>query len=157
VAMFARWSQENFFKYAREHYNLDRLVDYGTEVISDPIQVVNPDYRHLDSQVRSGTGKLNRRLAQFGAMNLEETIEPEQVEPFVQRKAKLHGEIESLQTEIQTLKQARKATAHHISVDELPEEQRFPQLSTQSKHLIDAFTTWQTAVLTKRFGNCAMS
>lgn len=27
VAMFARWSQENFFKYAREHYNLDRLVD----------------------------------------------------------------------------------------------------------------------------------
>jgi hypothetical protein len=71
-------------------------------------------------------------------MNLEETIEPEQVEPFVQRKAKLHGEIESLQTEIQTLKQARKATAHHISVDELPEEQRFPQLSTQSKHLIDA-------------------
>ena len=138
VAMFARWSQENFFKYSREHYNLDRLVDYGTEVISDPIQVVNPDYRHLDSQVRSCTGKLNRRLAQFGAMNLEETIEPEQVEPFVQRKAELQEEIESLQTEIETLKEARKATAHHISVDELPEEQRFRQLSTQSKHLIDA-------------------
>ena len=27
AAMFARWSQENFFKYAREHYNLDRLID----------------------------------------------------------------------------------------------------------------------------------
>ena len=71
-------------------------------------------------------------------MNLEETIEPEQVEPFVQRKAELQEEIESLQTEIETLKEARKATAHHISVDELPEEQRFRQLSTQSKHLIDA-------------------
>ena len=138
VAMFARWSQENFFKYAREHYNLDRLVDYGTEVISDSIQVVNPDYRHLDSQVRSCTGTLNRRLAQFGAMNLEETIEPAQVEPFVQRKAELQEEIESLQTELETLNEARKATAHHISVDELPENQRFRQLSTQSKHLIDA-------------------
>jgi len=138
VAMFARWSQENFFKYAREHYNLDRLVDYGTEAISDPLQVVNPDHRHLDAQVRSRTGKLNRRLAQFGAMNLEETIEPEQVEPFVQRKADLQEEIESLQTEIQTLKEARKATARHIRVDELPEAQRFRQLSTQSKHLIDA-------------------
>jgi hypothetical protein len=138
VAMFARWSQENFFKYAREHYNLDRLVDYRTEVISDPIQVINPDYRHLDAQVRSCTGKLHRRLAQFGAMNLEETIESEHVAPFVQRKAELHEEIESLQTESQTLKEARKATAHHISVEELPEDQRFRQLSTQSKHLIDA-------------------
>jgi hypothetical protein len=138
MAMFARWSQENFFKYAREHYHLDRLVDYGTEAISDPIPVVNPDYRRLDGQVRSSNGKLNRRLAQFGAMNLEETIEPEQVEPFVQRKAGLQEEIESLQTEIQTLKEARKATARHISIDELPQEQRFRQLSTQSKHLIDA-------------------
>jgi hypothetical protein len=42
VAMFARWSQENFFKYARQHYGLDRLVDYGTEPISDPTPVVNP-------------------------------------------------------------------------------------------------------------------
>ena len=138
MAMFARWSQENFFKYAREHYHLDRLVDYGTEAISDPLPVVNPDYRRLDGQVRSSNGKLNRRLAQFGAMNLEETIEPEQVEPFVQRKAGLQEEIESLQTEIQTLKEARKATARHISIDELPQEQRFRQLSTQSKHLIDA-------------------
>jgi seryl-tRNA synthetase len=87
--------------------------------------------------VRSRTGKLNRCLAQFGAMNLEEPIEPEQVEPFLQRKAQLQEEIESLQTEIQTLKEARKATARHISVDELPEAQRFRQLSTQSKQLID--------------------
>jgi hypothetical protein len=70
-------------------------------------------------------------------MNLEETIEPEQVEPFMQRKAELHEAIESLQTEIQELKEARKATPRHISVHELPEEQRFRQLSTQSKHLID--------------------
>ena len=29
VAMFARWSQENFFKYCREHFGLDKLVDCG--------------------------------------------------------------------------------------------------------------------------------
>ena len=137
AAMFARWSQENFFKYAREHYNLDRLADYGTEAISDPVQVVNPSYRHFDAQVRSRTGKLNRRLAQFGAMNLEPSIEPEQKEPFLQQKAQLQEEIESLQTQIQTLKETRKATARHIRLDELPEAQRFGQLSTQSKHLID--------------------
>ena len=64
---------------------LDRLVDYRTEAISDPIEVVNPDHRRLDGQVRSCTGKLTRRLAQFGAMNLEEAIDPKPVESFLRR------------------------------------------------------------------------
>lgn len=137
AAMFARWSQENFFKYTRQHFNLDRLVDYGTEPISDPIPVVNPAYRRLDGHVRSGTGKLNRLLAQFGAMNLEATIEPEQVEPFLRRKAALQEEIDLLRKDIQSNKEARKATPRHIPVTELPESDRFHQLRTQSKHLID--------------------
>jgi hypothetical protein len=119
VAMFARWSQENFFKYAREHFALDRLADYRTEEIHEPMRVLNPDYRHLDGQVRSATGKLTRRLAKFAAMTLEAAIEPEQVDPFVQRKAE------------------RKQTPQHITLEELPEEARFRQLSTHSKHLLD--------------------
>jgi hypothetical protein len=137
VAIFARWSQENFFKYAREHFGLDRLVDYRVETISDPLRVVNPDYRHLDGQVRSVTGKLTRRLAKFAAMTLEEPIEPKHVEPFVRRKAALQEEIETLQHALDTLKAKRKETPHHITVDELPEEARFRQLSTQSKQLVD--------------------
>jgi hypothetical protein len=137
MAMFARWSQENFFKYAREHFSLDRLVDYRTEAISDPLQVVNPDYRQLDGKVRSATGKLTRRLAKFAAMTLEEPIEPKHVEPYVRRKAALKEEIETLQHDLDTLKAQRKETPHHITVDELPEEARFRQLSTQSKHLVD--------------------
>jgi hypothetical protein len=137
AAMFARWSQENFFKYAREHYSLDRLADYRTEVISEPLQVVNPDYRHLDGQVRSATGKLTRRLAHFAAMTLDAPIEPKHVEPFVRRKAALHEEIETLQRELDTLKAKRKETPHHITIDKLPEKARFRQLSTQSKHLVD--------------------
>jgi hypothetical protein len=137
AAMFARWSQENFFKYAREHYNLDRLIDYRTEVISEPLQVVNPDYRHLDGQVRSATGKLTRRLANFAALTLDEPIDPEHVEPFIRRKAALQEEIETMQSALDTLKTQRKETPHHITIDELPEEARFLQLSTRSKQLID--------------------
>jgi hypothetical protein len=137
VAMFARWSQENFFKYAREHFALDRLADYRTEEISEPLRVVNPDYRHLDGQVRSATGKLTRRLAKFAAMTLETAIEPEQVDPFVQRKAELQEQIEALQHQLDALKAERKQTPQHITIDELPEEARFRQLSTHSKQLLD--------------------
>lgn len=136
-AMFARWSQENFFKYARQHFGLDRLADYGTEPISDPIPVVNPAYRQLDGQVRSVAGKLSRLLAQFGAMNLEQPIEPEHVEPFLRRKAALQEDIDALQSELQIRKESRRATPRHITVAELSAEDRFRQLRTQSKHLID--------------------
>ena len=32
--MFARWNQENFFKYMREHYRLDRLVEHGISPVA---------------------------------------------------------------------------------------------------------------------------
>ena len=137
AAMFARWSQENFFKYARENYGLDKLADYSTEPVSDTVKVVNPAHRRLDGQVRSATGKLSRLLAQFGAMNLGDTIEPEKVEPFMQKKAALQEQIDLLRNEVQTAKAQRKETPKHVTLGELPEAERFKQLGTQSKHLID--------------------
>jgi prepilin-type processing-associated H-X9-DG protein len=136
-AMFARWSQENFFKYSRQHYNIDRLADYSTEDIPDTQKVVNPAHRRLDGQVKSATGKLNRLLAQFGAMSLDGTIEPEKVEPFMQKKAALQEAADLLRNEVETAKAARKDTPKHITMGELPEAEKFKQLGTQSKHLVD--------------------
>jgi transposase len=135
--MFARWCQENYFKYARQHYGLDRLADYKTEQITDPIQVVNPKYRQLDGQIRSANGKRSRMLAQFGALNIETPIEAKPMQRFVAQKAALHEQIETLTSEITELKQVRKDTPHHIKIQELPEEDRFRQLSTHSKHFVD--------------------
>lgn len=135
--MFARWSQENFFRYARMNFGLDRLADYRTEEITDPIQLVNPAYRALDSQVRSANGKLSRTLAQFGALNVEETIETEKMEPFLAAKSALHEQIEGLKADITKLKAERKATAHYIKIQDLPEADRFRKLATASKHFID--------------------
>ena len=137
AAMFARWSQENFFKYMREHYGLDRLVDYATEEIPDTTKVVNPEYRHLDGQVRRLRGQLTRKLAAFSATSLSGEIEAKKVAAFEQKKAELQEQIETLTKELDELKAQRKAVKHHITIAELPEEERFKQLSTQSKHLID--------------------
>jgi hypothetical protein len=136
-AMFARWSQENFFRYMRQSYNLDGLVDYGTDIVPDATMVVNPAYRTLDGQARKKIGVLNRKIAEFGTVNLEGEIEPCNVEAFTQRKSDLQDSITSLQKEVDELKALRKATKRHIPYKELPPEARFDRLSTQSKHLID--------------------
>jgi len=136
--LFARWAQENYFKYAREHFGLDRLADYCTEEITDPISVVNPDYRRLEGQIRSANGKLARVTAEFGAFSMEATMEPDKMESYIVNKALLQEKIESLRLIVTDLKAKRKETPRHIDVKELPEAQRFAKLSTHSKHFIDA-------------------
>ena len=137
VSLFARWSQENFFRYMREHYSLDRLIEYGTEAIPDAVSVVNPAWRKLDTQIRSKAGQRHRLAAQFGALALSEDPTESQVQGFQQRKGHLQEEIQALDLEIDSCKQLRKKTDHHIPVKSLPEEDRFTRLRTERKHFID--------------------
>lgn len=137
AALFARWCQENFFRYMREHYGLDRLVEYGTEPVPDAIQVVNPQWRKLDSQIRSKAAQRSRLAAQFGAWVLSQNPTACELEAFQQRKGELQEEIANLDLEMTRLKQERKNTAHHLAVKSLPQADRFTRLRTERKHFLD--------------------
>ncbi len=136
--MFARWAQENYFKYAREHYSLDCLSDYQTQEMTDPILIVNPEHRKLNGQVRSANEKLARVTAQLGALSTDGAIESAHVEAFTTKKAALQEDVEALRAQVDNLKAKRKETPRHIALKDLPEEQRFTHLSTHSKHFVDA-------------------
>jgi hypothetical protein len=137
VSLFARWSQENFFRYMREHYGLDHLVEYGTEPVPDAVQVINPEWRKLDAQIRSKAGQRHRQAAHFGALALAEDPSESELRAFQQRKGQLREQIELLDAEIVVLKEKRKNTQHHIPVKSLPEQDRFTRLRTERKHFID--------------------
>lgn len=137
AAMFARWGQENFFRYMLENYGLDHLSTYTTEDIPDTKQVVNPAHRALDAAIRKKNGLLNRRRVKFTALSLKQPIEPEVVNRWEKKKADLLEDIAALEREIGELKPKRKATPRHIAFSELPSDQRFKQLHSSSKHFID--------------------
>ncbi len=136
-SMFARWSQENFYKYMREHYSLDRLTEYGVEAIPDSVRTVNPAWRKLDGAIRSKNGLLQRLLAQFGQLTLGDTLSESEVTQYEQNKGRQKEAIDNVTKEIQTLKSERKNTPHHILVQQLPEQDRFSRLLTEKKHFID--------------------
>ena len=73
--MFDRWRQENFFKYLRDEFALDALVDYAT-VPDDPTrEVPNPAWTRLDAQLRQAQAQWDRLQAEYGLealMNLEQ-------------------------------------------------------------------------------------
>jgi len=137
VSLFARWSQENFFRYMREHYSLDRLVEYGTELIPESLEVVNPRWRQLDSQIRSKAAQRYRLQAEFGALALSEGLSEPDVQSYEQRQGQLQEEIQQTEVEIDNLKQQRKQTAHHVPIQSLPQQERFSRLRTERKHFID--------------------
>lgn len=136
-AMFSRWSQENFFKYARKQFGLDRLAEHCTEEIPETTRLVNPAWRSLDGELRKVNAKLSRAMAQFGATTMTQGIDVEPMEAWIAKKAAMQEEIEGQQAVVVALKAKRKATAHHLTMAELPEEERFRQLRTHSKHLVD--------------------
>lgn len=137
ATMFARWSQENFYKYMRQHYNLDRLAEYGTEEIPDQVQTVNPAWRKLDGEIRSKNGQRTRLLAEFGQLSLQGDLSEPDVNRYEQQKANKKEAIDHLIAELETLKLKRKDTLHHVAVQQLPEAERFSRLLPERKHFVD--------------------
>lgn len=135
-SMFARWCQENFFKYMKEHFNLDRLVEYGTEPVPATTRMVNPAWRCLDGKIRNQNGKIQRQLALFGELNLD-TLEKAEVETYQEKKGEMQENISCMQRKMEKLKEERKQTAHHITVAQLPEKDRFTRLAAEKKHFVD--------------------
>lgn len=50
--MFARWRQENFFKYMKEEFAVDGLVEYGALPVDPKHERPNPAHRALSNEIK---------------------------------------------------------------------------------------------------------
>lgn len=135
--MCARWCQENFFKYMREHYALDGLVEHGVIPLPDTTTVVNPAWRRLDQAVRHESAQLHRRQAQFGAHTLSPALEPAEVETWQRHQGELTATLTAQQAALTILKTQRQATPRHVELKTLPAAEQFAQLRPARKHFVD--------------------
>jgi hypothetical protein len=137
-ALFSRWSQENFFRYAMQHFGIDLLSEYGTDGFPEPKRpVVNPARRELDTRRRSLQSRLTRQQAQYAARTLHPEADQAKVQKWEQQKAALVESIEQLEHELSEVKQQQSQTPKHIPWSELPEESKFEQLAPSRKRLLD--------------------
>ena len=135
VYMFARWSQENFFRYMRQDYDFDKMLQYSVEQIDGQIKVNNPRYTKLTYQKGKIREKISRRRA-----NLQILIEQNIKDPLEQNKKneakqqKLRLEIEELEQQEKALLTERKKHSSKIKIKEMPDQMRYNQLNGESKH-----------------------
>ena len=137
AAMFARWSQENFFRYMMQHYGLDRLMEYKTEPIPETTAVVNPAHRVISAEIRKVNAQLARKKALFGGLIVTEAKEELAMSRYEQQKALVHEEISFFEKELIDLKTKRKEIPRHIPFGNLPADQQFSALAHDKKQLAD--------------------
>jgi len=138
VYMFARWSQENFFKYITENFGIDYLVSYMRGKIADTAMLINPQYRELENVQKTLTSKLNKLTAKFGSLVLGNTIiEDNKMKSFIKKKSELNEQINTLKIEIEQIKLKKLETPRKIPYSQLPEQQKFDTVINQRKFFLD--------------------
>ena len=133
--MFDRWRQENCFKYLREEYALDALVEYAT-VPDDPTrEVPNPAWAALDAQLRQAQAHFDRLQAEYG---LEAFTNSEQQRSTMRGFKIAHGKLGQRICEvwqrIVQLEKRRAALPRRVPVQALSEE-LVVKLAPERKHL----------------------
>ena len=137
VALMARWSQENFFKYMREHFGLDTLVQYGTEEIPATVTVLNPAWRELNRQVRQKQRECKSLQQMQRKVDLAQPLSELAMRQYEQHQGQLQARIDQLQPALKQFQQQRKQTPRQIAVQDLPEAERFTQLRKERKYFLD--------------------
>ena len=136
--MFARWCQENFFEYMTQNFDIDGLVSYEKETISDTKMLVNPAYRQLESELKSLNGKLSRQKTQFANTTLKaENEKGKKLERSITKKAEIHQEISALETQIIDKKNQKSKVDRKITFASLPQAEKFTNAINVRKQFMD--------------------
>src|ERR1700757_5086290 len=135
--MFERWRQENFFKYMREEFLLDALVDYQIEP-EDPTRTIpNPQRRALDKELRVARmelAKLERELGAAAANNTEQRRPT--MRGFKIAHSRLGKQLRKARACVRQLFDRLRNVPKRVEVREL-NERAVVKLATERKHLTD--------------------
>lgn len=134
--MFERWRQENFFKYLREEYAIDALVDYQVEPDDPSRSVPNPAWKKLDREVKAARLALGNLEKEFGMAAIDNSESKRQtMRGFKIAHGKLGKQIRATRTRVAELKATRAALQRRVPVAEALKGQKVIKLSTERKHL----------------------
>lgn len=136
--MFARWSQENFFRYLVQDYDFDKMISFGVETIDMEKEVVNPQYRKLTHLIKKTREKKQRIEAKFYPL-LEQVIEEEldHIPVISDKQMQYKEQIDTFAQQENQFVESRKKLTHKIKLDQMPDQQRYNKLKTESKILMN--------------------
>ncbi len=136
--MFTRWCQENFFRYMRQEYALDRIYQYLVVQLDENIKVNNPIHRMLTQRIKKENEKINRRKAELYKL-VEENCKGsmENSSKYERRQAKLIQQIDELMEKVKQLTEERTTHHYKIPIKDMPPQQRYNQIKPERNQFLN--------------------
>jgi len=142
--MFGRWVQENFYRYLRQDYAFDKIIQYSVDEIYKNIMVVNREYSNIQYDIKRIREKLYRVKAniykyQQNALKENDNQKPDEKKTAIwfQKSLELVEKAQQIEQELNRLIDKRKDIKYKIPLSEMPEKQRYTKLHQESKYLMN--------------------
>jgi len=136
--MFERWTQENFFRYMRQHFALDALVTYAVEPADPERTIPNPERKALAKALALNRAALKELEEEYGqqARTNSEAQRPT-MRGFKIAQAGLSHRIAALEAKSRKLQARLAALPQRVPVSSVFDEAEIVKLSPEAKHLAD--------------------
>jgi hypothetical protein len=139
--MFARWRQENFFKYMEDEYALDALVDYGQESADPSRSVPNPELKALQRELKEARAEQASLERDYGTAAIENS---ERKRPTMRGFKNAIGRVlakplQAIYTKIQELLDRRKTLPKRVPLQEATGNSVPVKLRVETKRITDTF------------------
>jgi len=138
--MFERWTQENFFRYMRQHFALDALVTYATEPADSERLILNPrrkELRKTQARIRAELQDLTRRYGERAFARAEGQRASRRRAKSDILVAEMPARIRKLQAESETIKAQIKSLPERVPIKLVLPEAEIVRLEPETKHLTD--------------------
>jgi len=122
--MFARWDQENFFKYGEKEFAIDHLPGYGLCESPDTETVRNPAFNQFETEIKRCRAERFAILKKRDKIVLTGMPDAKAIEEHYQQMAPFNQALADLDKKMAGLKEQRKNTAKRIKIGDLPEDQQ---------------------------------
>jgi len=133
--MFERWTQENFFRYMRQHFALDALVTYAAEPADPDRTVPNPERTALRKQLAEARAALTALEQTYGHAAQQN---PEGRRPTMRGFKIAHGalgqQIRAQERECAALKARIAARPERVPIKAVLAEEDIVTLAPEAKH-----------------------
>lgn len=136
--IFARWSQENFFRYMRLNYDFDKINNYTVKQLDGEHVIINPAHNKNEHQIKKLREKIQRRMATLYTLGEQDSGQDlSQTARNYARQADVMQQLEELQDQEQELLETRSNTPKRIKIKDMDEHNRYNSLDTESQYVLN--------------------
>jgi Transposase protein len=136
--MFERWTQENFFRYMRQHFAVDALLTYAVEPADPERTIPNPARKALRKQLAEARATLKALEQEYGHAAQQN---PEGRRPTMRGFKIAHGALgRRIRAQAQACHRVEvrlKALPDRVPLKTVLDEEAIVTLAPEAKHLTD--------------------